>query len=265
MPQPHTFTLFTDLPSELRNQIWHQALPVLSQPGLFSYHRKGCWQPKWLTPDDWDYYPGGYDNIRFEFRHDLLTMPVEMPLFFVNRETRGIALSWIRNNGIEIRFSENRLHFIRRLNPEFDALYLPMEKMLDFDMEPVDRMFEPDLIERMLSEITYLRRFAMPEDFFRTEEPLPDAWGSFGIRVLYVIVGTQPDMKGQWEIEEREGRAIIWNVESRKFELGDGCDICDESLYQLILEDKKEIGKALIHHHLADKPLEIRPVVAVRK
>ncbi|KAF4967694.1 hypothetical protein FSARC_4754 [Fusarium sarcochroum] len=265
MKHPHTFTLFPNLPPELRNQIWHQALPELSQPGLFSYHRKGCWQPKWLTPEDWDYYPGDYDNIRFEFRHDLITMPVEMPLFFVNCEARDIALPWIRDNDIEIRFSEDRLHFIRRLDSELDALYLPMEKMLDFDMEPVDRMFEPDLIERMLSEITHLRHFAMSEEFFHTEEILPEAWGSFGIRVLYVIVGTQPDVQGQWELEEGEGKSVVWNIESRKFELENGVSICDEILYQLILEDKKGIGKALVDHHLADKPLEIRPVKAVRK
>ncbi|KAF5020734.1 hypothetical protein F66182_7236 [Fusarium sp. NRRL 66182] len=258
----YIFARFSELPPELRNQIWRQALPDLTEPGLCLY-KKGCWQPRYLIPSDPDYLEGDLDNIRYEFRHDMLTMPVELPQFFANREARSIILDWIRNNDVEIRYSEDRIHFVRRLNSKVDALYVPMEKLLEFDMEPVDRQFEPDLVGRTVGIATHLTRFALSAEFFYSEELLPEVWELFTrVEVLYVVVGEHPDMQGQWDIQQT-GRAIFWNDEVEKFELQDGDDIYDGRLYHQILDDSKGLGKVLKENAMSK--FKIQPVSAARR
>lgn len=99
-----TFPLFSSLPPELRNQIWCVAMPDKVGPAFYFY-RKGCWCPRSLSKSDEEYGPEYDENILFfEFRYDLLDdAQFEVPLVFVNREARGIALAWVREQGIELR------------------------------------------------------------------------------------------------------------------------------------------------------------------
>jgi hypothetical protein len=88
------FSLFSRLPPGLRNQIWPDALPKKAKQAIYFY-KKGCWRPRRLTKADVDYDPKNDElNLKFEFHHNLLDyVQFEIPIFFVNREARGITLA----------------------------------------------------------------------------------------------------------------------------------------------------------------------------
>lgn len=73
----------------------------------------------------------------------------EVPLLFVNREARGIALAWVREQGIEIRPREHRQYpiFVRPFDPMRDVLYVALDKWDDLLREPNDWKFQLDLFE----------------------------------------------------------------------------------------------------------------------
>ena len=168
-----TFPLFSSLPLELRDQIWRDALPDKIGPALYFY-RKGCWCPRHLLQSDEEYDSTNDElNLNFEFRHDLLdVVQFEVPLFFVNREARNIALAWMSEHGIEIRAREDRRSpvFVCPFDPIRDVLYITLDKWDEFLREPDDRCFEPDLFEKLISvNSADVRRIAVPEALLRTE------------------------------------------------------------------------------------------------
>jgi hypothetical protein len=258
------FTLFMDLPPELRLEIWQHAIPKVDVPGLAIYKR-GCWQPRFLTPSDWDYDDDDPDNIRYEFRYDFLSVSFDIPLTFVNREARGVALFWAQRSGIETQCNESQQYFQRRMNREIDTLYLPMDRMEDFEAEPLDRQSEEDMINRIVGVVPYIRHFAISEDLFHSEEPVPETLEWFNnIETIYVVVGQQPDEHRHWEIVDRGGRPIIWGVE-RGFEMGDGETILNDDLCQRIMADKNGLGESLRSNHSQGWPLVIRLVTVAKK
>lgn len=148
------FPLFSSLPPELRNQIWREAVRGKIGPALYFYS-KGYWCPRRLSKFDEGYDPDDEEgNLYFKFRYDFLDHPqLEVPLFFVNREARGIALAWIREQGIKIRFYENRQYpiFVRPFDPMHDARYIARDKWDELLCEPHDRGFQPDHFEKLLN------------------------------------------------------------------------------------------------------------------
>lgn len=172
-----SFPLFSSLPLELRDQIWRDALPDEVGPALYFY-RKGCWCPRRLLQSDEEYDPTNQElNLNFEFRHDLLdVVQFELPLFFVNREARNIALAWVREHGTEIRALEGRqsLVFVCPFNPIRDVLYIALDKWDDFLREPDDRCFQPDLLEQLISvKPADITRIAVSEALLRSEIAAP--------------------------------------------------------------------------------------------
>ncbi|KND89057.1 hypothetical protein TOPH_06261 [Tolypocladium ophioglossoides CBS 100239] len=269
-----TFPLFSSLPPELRNRIWQDALPDKDGPALYPYKR-GCWSPRHLLESDEGYDPNDKDNVDLEFRHDLLDyVQVKVPLVFVSREARGIALAWVREQGIEMRFREEaQCHiFARPFDPVRDALYIAPDKLNDFCLELYDRMSEPDISELIVSIGPDLTRFAMPEALLWSERNMMPQIFEFFSRLakLFIIVDAQPDFEDndikvqrRWELESTQGRAFVWNHENGGFDLGDGEDINDEVLYKKIEEASKGLGEILVGN--LTRTFEIRPVVAVRR
>ena len=271
------FPVFPSLSPELRDQIWGEALPGKVGPALYFY-RKGCWLPRRLSKSD-----KGYDaendenNLNFEFRHDLLDdIHFEVPLVFVNHEAHGVALAWVRKQGIEIRPREDRQDpiFVRHFDPTNDALYIALDKWDDFLCEPIDRQSQPDLIEQLVDIKADLTRIAVPEALLRSEvATLPEMFRHyFNLKVLFVIANTQPglqfadkDMKAQWwwEFESTQGGAFIWNVDRGDFDFRDSKCVGHEALYRLIEEANKGLGVGLVDNHI--RTFEIRPIFAVRR
>ena len=271
-----TFPYFSSLPAELRNRIWHDALPDKDGPAL-SFYKKGCWCPRRLSKFDEGYDADDKCNLEFEFRHDLVDhIQVEVPLVFVNREARGIALAWVREWGIEICFRKDRqCHvFVRPFDPVYDALYIAFDKWNDFCCEPYDRLFQSDLFGQIVNVTgPDLTRIAVPEALLRSEVATLSEifeW-FFRLAVIFIIVDAQPHLQlendnmvhRRRELESTQGRAFFWKDDRGGFDLGDGEYIGDEALYRRIEEANKGLGERLAEYHI--RSFEIRPVFAVRR
>ncbi|KAM5352776.1 hypothetical protein ACJ41O_005498 [Fusarium nematophilum] len=274
-----TFHPFPDLPPELRHQIWHAALPPKVGPTLYLF-RPGCWHPRWLSETDQGYDPASRDNVNLEFRHDFLNhIQIESSLLLVNREARSIALAWLRQEGFgqQICWCEDRIGraFARAFNPSQDALYIPIDKLDDFCLEPYDRLFQPDLHEISVSSGPDVKYIAVPEALLWGElNPLAGISEIFDwflqLEVLFVVVDPQPDvedggvsLRGWWEIEQTQGRAFFWDAERGRFEMREGEYVGDLELYRLIDEAGKGLGEILARNQFTE--FEIRPVVAMKR
>lgn len=271
-----TFPLFSRLPPELRDQIWREALPGSIGPGLHFY-KKGCWCPRHLTASDEGYDPSNDElNLNFEFRYDLLDdMQFEAALVSVNREARDIALGWAREQGLEIRRRDGGRQpvFVRAFDPTRDALYVGLGQWDDFITEPSDRCSEPDLVERLVTVATDVRRVAVPEELL----PREGAWLAEvfqycdRIEALLVVVDEQPHVRSAdegrkvqhwWEYESTREGALFWNHDRRDLEWTGGRD-GDEGLYKLIEEVKNGLRDGLVKNHM--QRFEVRPVVAISR
>lgn len=267
---PVTFPHFSSLPPELRNQIWNHALPDKDRPALFPY-RRGCWCPAYLSESD-ERYLANHDNIDMEFRGELLEpIPVEVPIYSVNCEARGIALAWAHRQGIRVHFcKETRRHvFTRLFDDEQDTLYVAPNKFDDFVCEPWDRAFEPDLLGRMITSGPSVRRIAVLESLFQTMIlGIDEVFHQYGgVQVIFIIVNAHDDMKVQqrWELENTQGKALLCDKKHGRFDWGDGENTCDEAIYRWIEAATKGLGEVLAKNHVGDCLRSFQPVRAVRR
>ena len=271
---------FSSLPLELRDQIWREAMPSKIGPALHFYRTgKEYWRPRRRLQSEEGYYHENEGlNLIFEFRYDLLDdVQFEVPLLFVNREARHIALPWVREQRLQMRRREGRRYpvFVRPFELTRDALYVAPDNWIDLLMEPHDRAFQPDLVNRIMDVETAVTRIALPEAVIHTQlTTLSEVFDYFhSVRVLLIVVNAeldvQPaddDMKVQrrWEFDSVRGGAFFWNSERRRLEYSGGDFIGGEALYALINgELNEELTKALRYGNISG--LEIRPVFAVRR
>ncbi|KAI9745723.1 MAG: hypothetical protein M1818_001259 [Claussenomyces sp. TS43310] len=271
------FPLFSRLPRELRDQIWCDALPDKVGPALF-FFREGCWCPRRLTESDKQYDPADDElNLEFQFRPDLLDdTQFDIPLVFVNREARRVALAWAREQGIEVRPCEGRKDpfLVRPLDLMRDALYITLDQWDGFLDEPSDRQSQPDLFDRMVNLEPYITRLAVSEALLRREVATLDFLflHYYRLNMLLIIVDAQLDLQPadndvevqrRWEFENAQGGALFWDPDRGVFDPGDAEYVGDEDLYRLILEAAKVLGECLPKEHI--RSFEIRPVYAVRR
>lgn len=274
---PSTFPLFSSLPRELRDQIWRDALPDIAGPALYVY-RKGCWCPRRLSKSDEGYDPeNDENNLNLEFRHDLLDdTQFEISLVFVNREARGIALAWVREQGIKIRPREDRQYhiFVRSFDPTRDALYVALDAWDDFLCEPVDRQSQSDLFGQLVDLRPHLTRIALPEALLRSEvDILSELFHYyFHLEVLLIVVNAQPDLQStenvaqvqrRWEFESTPGGAFFWDRDRGGFGSENSEYIGDEALYRLMEEANKVLSEELAKPY--NRSFKIQPGFAVRR
>lgn len=261
------FTLFPRLPPELRDEIWHHALSEPRQPGICQW-KPGCWIPKYLTAEDHDWSDDDPNNIRLEFRYDKLGTPVHIPIVDVNQEARRVALSWARDNNIRNRYKNGKYDFRRRMDNDRDTVYFPSNMIDAADIEALSRGAQPDLIEKNHTVATYITSLAIPARFLRTSDWTPDTWEWHeNLEKIYVIVGKQPDRKGQWEIDMTRGTSLFWTRETGKFTPQLGADkFCSAGLLKTTMEDKMELGAALSRcQGPSRESFEIRVCSAIRR
>ncbi|KAL7762541.1 hypothetical protein ACKLNR_009076 [Fusarium oxysporum f. sp. zingiberi] len=241
------FTLFPHLPPELRDEIWYLALSEPWPPGICQW-KKGCWIPKYLTPEEPDWSDNDPNNIRLEFRYDKLATSVHIPIVDVNQEARRIALAWAGDNNIKNRYINGKYEFKRRMDKDRDTVYLPNNKIDAAEIEAIDRGFEPDLIDRNHTVATYITSLALPARYMRTADETPYSWEWHeNLEKIYVIVGKQPDGDGQWEIDTTRGTSLFWTRDTGTFIPQLGADeFCSRDLLKTIMEDKMELGAALM-------------------
>lgn len=283
-----SFPLFSSLAPELRDQIWREALP--DEVGLALYFwKKGCWQTWWLPEDDIEYIHRNPEaNLMMTFRHELLDhIQFEVPLAFVNREARHIAVAWLHKHGIEMRICKNERYpiFTRAFDPVRDALYVALDQRDDFLMEVLNRLFT-DLFETMVSVGCEVRCIAVPEtllhaQFFTQETPqngsswlnvLFDLTDFSNIRKLLVIIDEPADLQfadndlkvqRRWEFQGTQGGSFIWNKDHGSFDFEGRRYNGDEALYVLMEEMTKEVKATFIAQRVSC--FEIQPVFAIKK
>lgn len=137
------FTVFPQLITELRLEIWRMAMPAPLQRPLYPY-KKGCWivEDRALELD-----PNGED-LYLEFNASLLDpLRIQLPLYSVNREARDVALRYIREHKLTgpQGITQSDSTFLRHFDPRTDTMFLPTVDIETFLVEQVDRMGEPDL------------------------------------------------------------------------------------------------------------------------
>lgn len=232
-----------------------------------------------LSESDEGYDPKHDENsLTFEFQHDLLDdIRFEIPLVYVNREARDLALAWIREQGIEIRACGNGPYpvFVRPFDLMRDALYVALDEWDDFLLEPDDRFFQPDLFDQLVNTKSNLTRIAVPIALLRSDvTSIPEVFRHLlNLKVLLIIVDPQLDLQSaddndvkvqhRWDFESIEGGAFFWNDDRGRFESGNSEHIGDETLFRLIEEASRGLGDELATDHI--RSFEIRPVVAVRR
>ena len=249
-----SFPHFPSLPSELRNQIWNNALPDKDEPALYFYEM-GCWRPGRRVID-------GDDALFLEFRHETLAhVTVAVPLASVNHEARSIALGWLREQGIERRFWEATKHhvFARQFDPNHDALYVSPAEWTEFCCEPWDRPFEPDLIEQSYSTWADVTRLALPESKVRSEAAeLAETIGFFFpcLAILFIVIDGPPDrqldvvdvnVQRRWELNSMQGRESEVHRTPWSDDHDHGTCYGDAAL-----EERMEETKTLLRDALAD-------------
>lgn len=279
------FPFFSRLPAELRNQIWRDALPDKVDQALYFY-KKGCWDPRRLTEADEGYSPEDDElNLKLEFFHSRLDhVQFEIPLFFVNREARGIALSWIEKQGLKIYFHKGKetFYFTRPFNPEHDTLYIPFDRWEQFLDEPTNRLCEPDLVERNVScEGTACTRIAVPEVLLWDdgEEALLDIFDYYpNAEKIFIIFKAQPDplpeddggggelkVQRRWEFESIQG-AIFWDAYRCEFEWQSDAGDCingNHGLSRLVKDDNNGFSREVKERQ--PESFEVRPGFAIMK
>lgn len=215
-----TFTPFPRLPAELRVMIWRESLPQKDEPALFFY-KKGCW----LATDDND------DSLSLVFHHYLLNhVPVRVPLAFVNFEARSIALTWVRQQGIQIVFcKERKCHvFERPFDPTRDVICVSLATWRDFCEEGdecIDELFEDDLRTDSTSDIQHIA--------FPASRLIQLFDWHMNIKSISIVVGTPPSLKKdmekenrgmsmprRWELPGGREKAFIWHDKCGSFFIG---------------------------------------------
>ncbi|KAM3500563.1 hypothetical protein MY10362_006286 [Beauveria mimosiformis] len=264
---PVSFTVFAALAPELRNQIWRAALPDDVGPSLFFYRNMGCWCARRLKISDPGYIPET-GEMAMDFRTDLLGSDtrLQMPLVSVNREARSIAKDWLEKQGFDTKNLRHHHHIMTRsFNCDSDALYISDKKWPEFLYEPSHRMRRRDLYNRNVEVHSNVTRFAVSESFMRADllKTLPDVETWMDLRVVFVVVGAQPDVRlatVRWELEGVDGGAFIWDRERQDFDFRKGAGtLVDADAYTRIGDAARaHLPEGLLQHHNM-KTLEIRP------
>ncbi|KAI0850344.1 hypothetical protein F5Y00DRAFT_268484 [Daldinia vernicosa] len=184
------FFLFPKLAPELRCIIWREALPEHTGPSVF-FFKKECWR---LEPDKIIPEKG---EAEMWFRHEQLNDDVQLdvPLFYVSYEARGVALDWFRKHGIKIKPRENGQHvFSRSFNPESDALYITLERWVEFQRGDAYRLEYHSFLVR-----SKVKRLVMPLNLLRPAniDIITEIfWWFDDVTEILLFIGKGPDQRG---------------------------------------------------------------------
>ena len=279
-----SFSPFARLPPELRDQIWHDALPAKVGPHLFLY-KSGSWGPYQLDEADTEYNTEN-DELNWEFRWDYNSLQetyFNVPLFFVNYEARGVALDWLHKHGIETRTIigvENRPRcvFLRSWNLERDAIYVPVKLWNEFLQEPVSRMNRAENEGRTFTMVGGIWHLAVPETLKITQHDILTLFELIHypeVSALYIVLDPQPDLDAidinrddritRWEFEDAKAGNYIYNDELGKFDFVPGERRCQEFLHKHMEDIANLISAEMVDPGASPRICEIRLVVAIRK
>jgi hypothetical protein len=276
-PNPATFSRFSTLAGELRNQIWHYALPTADEiePAL-TFFKPGCWRWQGAQPD-----------LEFVFHHELLEVHVEIPMAFVNREARSIAVTRIRELGLVTKSRSDQYPvFIRTFNPEEDAIFVKPGQLDEVIMDAHKPQYDPWEEGRQWGTSSEYRKIAMSQTSFLTplhvegikeEMEAMEAMTELlqhacSIKEVLVIVDAPADLesagdhdkeaKPLWRFVDAPRDVFRWSSVSRRFEI-DGEGRVGDGVVCAIVETEKVINAYEDMWGIWGN-LTVRPVIAVR-
>ncbi|KAF2148014.1 hypothetical protein K461DRAFT_324975 [Myriangium duriaei CBS 260.36] len=125
-----TFHSFSDLPTEIRLQIWNQSLPTLAarEPRLIPYD-PSCWIRSHIS----NRCEMIYNHSRHASTH------IQLPTVMVNKESYNVAKPWLTAQGIHWKADKG---WCVPFDPDSDALYLSQKEMEHFDAGSTRRIRE---------------------------------------------------------------------------------------------------------------------------
>jgi len=239
---PSSFPLFASLPPELREMVWQESLPKNLGACLFSY-TKGCWQPRHLAPSDQGVdLQGGEHNPHYQFCTDMLRpKEFELPTAFVNHEARHVALRWFRRNGLRFQLRDGSYPLaVRFFDPLRDVLFVRDVDWDGFVREQTDRLFEPDLLGRVVMVDIQLQNIAVMEKTLREGKGWDMMYQDYySVRKLFIIrddtfhdvdttqgrgCNERPETYHWCEMEPNPSKEYSWNGSDRNW------DFCNEDV-----------------------------------
>jgi hypothetical protein len=300
LPQPQTFSLFSSLTPELRDQIWREAIALPQISDSLHLYKRGCWLPRQLNPSDLGYHTSkdreadNELNLWLEFRTEMV-QPVqfELPLAFVSHEARHITLEYLQNQDrartitmaerasthhgtnnvdvVDVHMSKPYPCFVRRFDMLLDTLYIDIDTWTDFIEEPSEIDAGHPVYNREFTIRPNVTRIAIPEAFLSSKHAGELVWlheDYKWITTLLVIIDTSPDLTHDtsavngrwWELEDINEGEFVWDNQRQEF-------------------DSRWTGQRVWYGPLADALLqhtqqfiangvsrfEVRPVRAVRR
>lgn len=148
--KPPTFTLFNQLPCELRLKIWEDSLPE-SEGNAVYFFRDWKWNPHTPATDS----PSPLIEEDDELNEDIINphVPISLPQVLVNHEAREVALRWAEKNNITLSIHERAWDedhdaggriVTRSWQPKQDAVYISSDKWDEFFERPCTFPFDGD-------------------------------------------------------------------------------------------------------------------------
>lgn len=118
-----SFIYFPQLPPELREQIWREALPPDVRPAIFQLDH-GYWRFERGGPRT-----HGRESIICFWNHDLIqNFAIKAPLAIVNREASAVMRRWVARQEFTLpwRVSRdlNQSIYYRNFDPAHDAIFV---------------------------------------------------------------------------------------------------------------------------------------------
>ncbi|KAL8392550.1 hypothetical protein RB595_002660 [Gaeumannomyces hyphopodioides] len=247
-----SFPAFADLPLELREQVWRDALPVKpGRPTLFPYV-EGSWVRGSFSPDDQWYNELDPGTSQFT-TPSASDIAVKTPLLDVNREARHVAIAWARKRGYTVKRRggdgsdsdtttttttmtcanhnvdiPGPLVITRPVDPSHDAIYLPTAEVGDNFVKAPWSLWtvtaDDDGGGGGFQFDSPLTAVALPRALFNSDND-----GLFceldmsqsRLRLLYVILDPQPDVgSGSWELRDNTiygPGSFLWDQARRVF------------------------------------------------
>ncbi|OAA55628.1 hypothetical protein ISF_07733 [Cordyceps fumosorosea ARSEF 2679] len=164
-----TFHPFSNLPIELRTQIWIDAIPAQDEPAVFIYRVGCCTMTRRVYWDD-----HAEHLLQFDYYFNLFSRVQALDgLLSASQESRAITLDWLSRQDVlsRRRYAGGTLHVVRRFNPKIDTLYLPTPCVVHFGTQLIDLLYQPENYDQRIGpQRTHLRRLAIPRAAFNNGE-----------------------------------------------------------------------------------------------
>jgi hypothetical protein len=280
---PPSFALFTSLLPELREQIWREALPMVSASILFPY-KKGCWIVRDPTKGETGFELGFPDHLELLFLYESLDkLHFDIPMFFANSEARNIATTWLREQSLKFKVHSGPVSghrqpsctFARTFRPDRDILYVPDDKWADFHVEPIDLIAQPEYDNDYYNTTCEVSRLAISETLFTngTLEELVDFW-NYRIEELFIIAGPQPGgawaggedgTLERWELDSWNGGSYLWTNDSWEIDVENRQPVDEIRPLQKVIEDTIKYLEKLNGFRGYARELSIRLVRVVQR